>query len=125
MTSHATGARTWVFPAGHVPAESTGHEPEMTSRDELCVLNTSDEDADVELEVLHEDAEPVGPYPLVVRARRVRHVRVNDLVDPQAVPLGVAYGLVLRSSVPVVAQMVRVDTRRGGLTTTALPGLPV
>lgn len=121
-TPEPLGHRVWVFPGGHVPATGTGPEPEFTGRDELCLLNSGGEPARVELTVLHEDADPVGPYPLRVAARRVRHVRINDLIDPQAVPLGVPYGLIVRADVPVVAQLTRTDTRRSALATAVAPG---
>lgn len=107
------GSRAWAFPGGHIPAESVGHEPEATSREELCLLNIGEEGAAVEVVIHHHDGDPVGPYPLSVEAGRVRHVRINDLIDPQAVPLGVPFGVVVRSDVPIVAQMVRVDTSSG------------
>ena len=56
------GRRSWAFSAGHLPDGSTGHEPEMTSRDELCFLNTTDDDACAEVTVYYGDGEPVGPY---------------------------------------------------------------
>jgi hypothetical protein len=52
----------------------------------------------------------VGPYPLKVGARRVRHVRFNDFIDPEAMPLDTHYACVIRASVPVVVQFTRVDT---------------
>lgn len=116
------GARCWVFPGGHIPPRSSGPEPERTSRDELCLLNEGAETAHVELTVLFDDGDPVGPYRLDVTGRRVRHVRVNDLIDPQAVPLDRAYGLVVRSDVPVVAQLTRLDTRDGHLSTSVADG---
>jgi hypothetical protein len=121
-TSVPPGHRRWVFPGGHVPPTSTGHEPEFTSREELALLNGGDAEAAVEIHVLFADADPVGPYRLSVGGRRVRHVRVNDLIDPWAVPLGVAFGLVVTSDVPVVAQLTRTDTRAGHLAVLAAPG---
>ncbi|PMR62078.1 hypothetical protein C1A38_05685 [Verrucosispora sp. ts21] len=108
------GARVWVVPGGRIPFGGTGPEPEYTSFDQLCVLNTGDAEADLRLDFYYEDTEPVGPYRLVVGARRIRHVRVNDLIDPEAVRLDRPYGCVLRSPVPVVAQFLRQDTRRSG-----------
>lgn len=122
--STALGRRAWAFPGGCIPATSTGKEPEFTSREEICVLNLTDEDAHLEMTAYHDDREPVGPYPLTVTARRVRHVRVNDLVDPEAVLLGQPYGLVVHSDVPVVVQLTRVDTRRGQISTMTAAGLP-
>jgi len=119
----ALGHRTWAVPGGRVPERSTGAEPEQTSHDLLCLLNTGPKDAAVSIWVFYEHREPVGPYPLTVAARRVRHVRLNDLIDPEAVPLGMEYGLVVRSDVPVVVQFWRQDTERGKAiaTTAAVP----
>lgn len=120
----AHGSTTWFFSAGLIHAHGTGHEPEYTSRNDLCLLNTAYDDACVSATVYHHDDEPVGPYEILVPARRVRNVRVNDIIDPEAVPLDQPYGLALDSDVPVVAQLVAVDTRRDGIAVTALPGLP-
>ncbi|GAB4102411.1 sensory rhodopsin transducer [Micromonospora taraxaci] len=109
------GACLWVVPGGHIPFPSNGPEPEFTGFDQLCVLNTTDRRADVELHIYYEDAEPVGPYALPVDARRVRHVRLNDLIDPEAVRLDRPYGALLRSPVPVVVQFLRQDTRLPGV----------
>ncbi len=109
------GARTWVVPGGRVPFPSHGHEPEFTGFDQFCVLNAAGRDAELSLDFYYEDAEPVGPYRIVVGARRIRHVRVNDLIDPEAVRLDRPYGCVLRSPVPVVVQFLRQDTRVPGV----------
>ncbi|SCG49142.1 sensory rhodopsin transducer [Micromonospora zamorensis] len=113
------GARLWVVPGGHIPFPSNGPEPAFTSFDQICVLNTTDTRADIDLRIYYEDAEPVGPYTLTVDARRVRHVRLNDLIDPEAVRLDRPYGCLLRSSVPVVVQFLRQDTRLPGVVTLA------
>ncbi|MEV2236779.1 sensory rhodopsin transducer [Micromonospora sp. NPDC049891] len=113
-------AQVWAVPGGHVPFGGSGGEPEFTSFDMLCVLNTTDSEAEVTLTFYYEDAEPVGPYRFAVGARRIRHVRVNDLIDPEAVRLDRPYGCVLGSPVPVVVQFLRQDTRLPG--TVALTG---
>lgn len=104
------GHTVWAIPGGHIPLHSTGHEPENTSRDELSLLNTTDEEAQVELTIFYSDREPVNPYRLVVAARRVRQVRFNDLIDPEALPLDTPYACVLVASVPIVVQFTRLDT---------------
>ncbi|MEU6076251.1 sensory rhodopsin transducer [Micromonospora sp. NPDC047074] len=109
------GARTWVVPGGRVPFPGHGREPEFGSFDQLCVLNATDQEAELSLDFYYEDAEPVGPYRILVGARRIRHVRVNDLIDPEAVRLDRPYGCVLRSPVPVVVQFLRQDTRLPGV----------
>lgn len=60
----------------------------------------------------------VGPTHRTIprhRSRRIRHVRVNDLIDPEAIELDRPYGCVLRSPVPVVVQFLRQDTRLPGV----------
>lgn len=108
----AIGTTVWVIPGGWIPASGTGREPEFTSRDELWLLNTSESDAKIELTVHWQDRAPVGPYPLRIEAERVRCVRVNDLIDPEAIRLETPYALVVRSSIPIVVQVARYDTRQ-------------
>lgn len=116
------GETRWVLPGGHVPVDSTGPEPEMVSQEALCVLNAGSEAATLELTLKYANGREAGPYPLTVAPERVRHVRVNDLIDPYAPPLGRDYGIVLESNVPVVVQWRRQDTRQaenGTLSTVA------
>ncbi|MER7456824.1 sensory rhodopsin transducer [Micromonospora sp. NPDC126480] len=84
------------------------------------MLNAADRDAELTLDFYYEDADPVGPYRIRVGARRIRHVRVNDLIDPEAVRLDRPYGCVLRSPVPVVVQFLRQDTRLPGVVAVAV-----
>lgn len=118
------GHKLWAIADGHVPLRSTGHEPENTSHDRLCFLNTSDEEARIEIMFYYTDKDPVGPYTVEIDARRVRHVRINDLIDPEAVQLDIPYACVIESNVPVVVQFSRLDTSRAEnamVTTMALP----
>lgn len=106
----AIGRTHWAVPGGHVPTDSTGPEPEMVSRDVVCLLNAGDRLATVEVTLLYADGREAGPYSLSVAAERVRHVRVNDLIDPYAPPLGRDYGLVVEATRPIVVQFTRQDT---------------
>jgi hypothetical protein len=106
------GRLRWAVPGVHIPVRSTGLEPEFTSRDQLAVLNTNDRPAEVTLRVFQTDGEPLGPYRFQVAARRVRVVRFNDLIDPQALLLGTDYAALIDSDVPVVVQFTRQDTRQ-------------
>jgi hypothetical protein len=106
------GAREWVIAEGYIPPESHGPEPQMLSHETVCLLNTSDEDAKVEITIYYKDREPVGPYKVTVPARRTRHVRFNDLKDPEPIPRDTDYSSVIRSDVPIVAQHTRLDSRQ-------------
>jgi hypothetical protein len=108
----AIGQTVWVVPGGWIPASGTGREPEFTSRDELWLLNTGPQPAEIVITVYWQDRAPVGPYELRVEAERVRSVRVNDLIDPEALRLEEPYALVVRSRTPIVVQVARYDTRQ-------------
>jgi hypothetical protein len=119
------GRTTWAIAGGRIPLQSTGHEPEFTSRDEIAVLNTGSEEARLEITFFHADRDPVGPYRLKVLPRRVRCVRVNDLINPEAVPLDSDYGCLVQSNVPVVVQFNRLDTSRPENAILTTMGFPV
>lgn len=116
--------RHWAFSAGFIPAGASGVEPDFTSRDEICLLNPGEMDACAELTVLHADSEPAGPYRIEVPARRVKHVRIGDLIDPVPVPLGVPYGFTLESDQPVVVQMRHLDSRQEALAVAMTGAIP-
>ncbi len=97
----------------------------MTSHETACLLNATDEDAHVEITIFFSDKEPVGPYKVTVPARRTRHVRFNELKDPQPIPKGTDYASLIRSDVPIVVQHTRLDSRQAEnalLSTIAYPG---
>jgi hypothetical protein len=102
------GKLDWAFSGGRIPFESTGEEPEFNSHDKIAVLNISGETA--EIFIFYEDQEPVGTYEVEIRAQRLRKIRINDLIDPEAVRLERNYGCYIRSNVPVVIQFSRMHT---------------
>jgi hypothetical protein len=106
------GRKVWAIAEGYIPATSTGPEPQMTSHETVCILNAGDHDANVEITIYYSDREPAGPYRVTVKARRTRHVRFNDLIDPAPIPLDTDYASVIRSDVPVVVQHTRLDSRQ-------------
>lgn len=110
--AEATGARTWAIPEGYIPSASTGPEPEMTSHETACLLNTGDRDAHVEITVYFSDREPAGPYRVTVPARRTLHLRFNALDDPEPIPRDTDYASVIASDVPIVVQHTRLDSRQ-------------
>jgi hypothetical protein len=87
-------------------------EPEMTSHETVCVLNASDQDAQVEITIYFSQRDPVGPYRVTVPARRTKHLRFNDLNDPAPIPHGTDYASVIESDIPIVVQHTRLDSRQ-------------
>ena len=110
--SKAIGRKRWAIAEGYIPEQSHGPEPEMTSHEAVCILNTGDKEARITITVYYTDREPVGPYKVEVPARRTKHVRFNDLIDPQPIPLGTEYAALIESDVDVIVQHTRLDSRQ-------------
>ena len=108
----ALGKKVWVIAEGYIPKYGTGKEPEFTSHETACILNSSDQVAEVEFTIFFSDKDPVGPYKIKVEAQRTKHVRFNDLKDPAPVPKGTDYACILESHIPVVVQHTRLDSRQ-------------
>ena len=96
------GRKRWAIAEGFIPGWSHGPEPQMVSHETVCLLNASDQDAHVEITVFFKDREPAGPYRLIVPARRTRHIRFNDLNEPEPIPRGTDYASIIESNVPIV-----------------------
>lgn len=110
--SDPIGRHRWAIPEGYIPGWSNGPEPQFTSHETACLLNTADEDAHVRITVYFSDREPAGPYELTVPARRTAHVRFNHLQDPEPIPTDTDYASVIESDVPIVVQHTRLDSRQ-------------
>lgn len=108
-----TGSRTWVFPDGDLPKpgnkEPFGHES-------LVILNMNSCDTKVEFDVYFDNANPIKNLTAVIKAERVRCFRTNEPLGDQGyqIPFG-QYSLVVRSELPVVAQIGRMDVTQPNL----------
>src|ERR1051325_9609339 len=113
MSEHRKlGSRRWAIPEGYIPAQSVDPtDRALVSHEAACLLNPSDEDATVRNTVFFEDREPVGPYKVDLLARRTKHLRFNDLSDPERIPRDTSYASIIESSVPIVVQHTRLDSR--------------
>lgn len=120
MNEIPIGKKHWAVAEGYIPGWSHGPDPEMTSHEAVCILNTSHQDANVELTIFYTHREPAGPYRFKVPARRTLHVRLNDLQDPEPVPKATDFAFIVDSDIAVVVQHTRLDSRQSenALTTT-------
>jgi hypothetical protein len=118
------GHKRWVIADGYIPPDSTGASRPLTSHDAICILNCGGEDALIDVMIFFSDRKPAGPYHIVVEASRTKHVRFNELTDPEPVPHDTDYASVIESDVPIVVQHTRLDSRQSALalmTTIAYP----
>ncbi|HWQ53005.1 MAG TPA: sensory rhodopsin transducer [Bryobacteraceae bacterium] len=111
MAQRECGKRVWFFPDGDLPP--AGGVP-LEGHESLIILNPNGRDASVILTVYFEDREPVQPVSQQVPARRVRCIRMDKPIGDFRMPYG-QYALKLESTVPVVCQIGRADTRQSNL----------
>ncbi len=106
------GKKIWAIAEGYIPGWSNGPAPDFISHEAACILNTSAKEAHIEITIYFSDKDPVGPYKITVPAQRTKHLRFNNLNDPQPIPLGTDYSSVIVSDVPIVVQHTRLDSRQ-------------
>ena len=110
----AAGRQRWFVPDGYLPA---GSSHGVESHEAACLLNVSEQDAQVTFTFYFEDREPIANVVLSLGARRTRQVRL-DRADEIGVdlPRGTPFAYAVESDVPVVLQHSRLDTTAGGYT---------
>ena len=109
----ALGKKHWVFADGDLPPagdkEPLGHEA-------LMIANLNRKPAEIRLEVLFEEREPVRDIVLKVEAERVKCFRLDKPLGSNGyrIPFG-QYALVVHSDLPVVAVFGRLDVRQANM----------
>ncbi len=106
------GNNLWVIAEGYIPGQSINQQKEFISHETACILNAGEKEAHVEITVYFSDREPVGPYKITVPSKRTKHLRFNDLNEPEIIPRDTDYSSVISSDVPIVVQHTRLDSRR-------------
>jgi len=119
------GRCAWAVAEGYIPPTSTEGKRQLTSHETICILNAGDEDAQVEVTVYFSNRAPVGPYRFKVEAKRTSHLRFNEFTDPEPVPKDTDFSSVIVSSVPVVVQHTRLDSRQAALASLSTMAFPV
>jgi hypothetical protein len=107
----AIGRKRWAIAEGYIPSQSSFSDRTLISHETACILNPGDQEAQVSITIFFADREPIGPYRVMVAARRTLHLRFNDLKEPAIVPRDTDYSSVFESSVPIIVQHTRLDSR--------------
>jgi len=119
------GRRAWAIAEGYIPPDSASKSREMLSHETVCILNAGGADARVEITIYFSDREPVGPYVFNVGAKRTRHLRFNEFKDPAPIPVNTDFSSVIVSSVPIVVQHTRLDSRQAELALISTMAFPL
>lgn len=106
------GKTHWAIAEGYIPKESHGKFPEFESHETVCILNTGESIAHVSIMIYFSDREPIGPFREEIPARRTRHIRFNNLKEPESIPKGKDFASTITSDVPIIVQHTRLDSRQ-------------
>ena len=103
------GKKIWVFADGDLPPQ--GNE-EPLGHEALMVVNNGETDAEMTIDLLFEDKDPVEGLHIRVPAKRVNCFRMDFPVGDEKfmIPKG-QFAVILKSNVPVVALYGRLDRR--------------
>jgi len=106
------GSKRWAIPEGYIPGDSVDPKDHaLMSHEAACLLNLTNQDADITITIFFEDRAPAGPYRVTLKGRRTLHLRFNDLSDPEPVPRDTSYASLIESTVPIIVQHTRLDSR--------------
>ena len=107
--------KVWIISDGFLPKVSNGPE---VSHESVCVLNISDEDAEINISVYFENAEPMEDFYAKCGKKRTNHIRLDKITDisGKKIPAGVPYALKVESNTPIIVQHSRMDTTQAELT---------
>jgi len=105
----AYGKNVWLIPDTYLNSVSKN---ENISHEAICVLNTSDADAEIKLTLFFEDREPRTDFSSFCPARRTHHIRMDKLLNAQgeSIPRDTPYAVLVESSAPIVCQYSRLDS---------------
>jgi hypothetical protein len=102
------GAKLWYIPDCWLPVGASGS---AESHEAICVMNVTDEDAELTMTVYFADREPIRDVRIEVPAERTRHLGMNepDHIGGVEIPREVGYAVRIESNVPVLVQYTRLD----------------
>ncbi|MBF0301315.1 MAG: sensory rhodopsin transducer [Oligoflexia bacterium] len=110
--SPVLGKTHWAIADGYIPGQSNGPIPELESHDTICILNSTKTDAHIRITIFYVDREPSAPYEILVPAQRTKHIRFNNLTDPEVIPKDTDFASIVESDVPIIVQHTRLDSRQ-------------
>jgi len=108
-----TKGLVWVIPDGDLPPPGKG---KIKGHESLIIINFGRKKAEITIDIYFEDKPPVKGIKEMVEAERVKCIRLDKPIGKQKykIPYG-QYGMVVKSTVPVVVQFGRADVRQPNL----------
>ncbi len=104
------GKKTWLIPDCFLNSVSKN---ENVSHESICVINTTDVDAEINLTLFYEDRDKIeGEFVSQCKAGRTHHIRLDKIVSKhgEKIVRDVPYAILAESNTELVVQYSRLDT---------------
>lgn len=120
----AYGKKTWLIPDTFLNSISKNGS---ISHESICVLNTSDVDADIKLTLFFEDREKRDDFKSFCGSGKTHHIRLDKIRSEtgEPIPRDVPYAILVESSIEIVVQYTRLDTSAPEMALMTTLGYPV
>jgi len=111
------GAKTWFVADGWIPSKNQEENSGYEGHEAVMILNCTDENAKVFMDVYFEGKEPVEGIELKIAAKRIKCFRMDKPEEIGGVIIDrvTQYGLRFRSNVNVIVQFGRMDVTQNNL----------
>lgn len=114
LNLNSNGKCEWFMPDAFYPVKDNG---DYVSHEAVCVLNTGDIDAIIDITLYFENKEPREGFRAVCPARRTNHIRMDKIKDENGdgIERGIPYAIYIKSNTPIICQYSRCDTTQSEL----------
>lgn len=105
----AYGKKVWLIPDTFLNSVSKNSG---ISHEAICVINTSEVDADIKLTLFFEDRDSRTDFSSHCASMRTHHIRMDKLRNEngEPIPRDTPYAVLVESNTPIVCQYSRLDT---------------
>ena len=109
------GKTQWMIADGYMSNTQNGS---FVSHEAVCVLNLSEEKANIKITVYFADKEPICDFSAECMPKRTNHIRLDKIKNKDGVmiPKDVAYALLIESNTPIICQHSRMDVSQPEMT---------
>ncbi len=126
MNNIKGGSKVWYIADGWMPPKNETKDAGYEGHEAIMILNTSDKDAEVLMDIYFEDKEPIEAVKLAVPAKRIKCFRMDhpDEIGGVEIDRQNQYALRFRSDIEVVVQYGKMDVTQENLAYIGTMGFP-
>jgi hypothetical protein len=111
------GKRNWYIADGWLPSKKKQDNSDYQGHEAIMILNCNGKDANISMDIYFEDKPPIEDIKVIVGAKRVRCLRVDNAEDMGGIVIErySQYSIRFKSNIEVVIQYGRMDISQDNL----------